>query len=200
MSADKIKPTQIFVMTKAIRTVPKSYPVIVKPNQLEQADARLHSMPSKRDENEIYRVRELVIRLFSGITSMRDKQYSWEEITQWFIQEFPDAPVSPRTLQEYWRSVKAQNDKGKKDSRRSASTRSPTQSLSSQNIAFTISPDSPEIIPKFFTSTLDNSTAEVEPIDPIVDSAPVATPSLVPKSASQGYWSQEELDKHFNQY
>ena len=200
MSADKIKPTQIFVMTKAIRTVPKSYPVIVKPNQLEQADARLHSMPSKRDENEIYRVRELVIRLFSGITSMRDKQYSWEEITQWFIQEFPDAPVSPRTLQEYWRSVKAQNDKDKKRSPRSPSTRSPDRSPSPKTIASTIRQTTPITIPQIITSTLEASTTEPQPVDPIVDSALVETPSLVPKSAFQGYWSQEELDKHFNQY
>ena len=187
-------------MTKAIRTVPKSYPVIVKPNQLEQADARLHSMPSKRDENEIYRVRELVIRLFSGITSMRDKQYSWEEITQWFIQEFPDAPVSPRTLQEYWRSVKAQNDKDKKRTRRSASTRSPDRSPSPKTIASTVSQTTPINIPQIITSTLEAPTTELQPVDAIVDSAPVETPSLVPKSASQGYWSQEELDKHFNQY
>ena len=126
---------------------------------------------------------------------MRDKQYSWEEITQWFIQEFPDAPVSSRTLQEYWRSVKAQNDKDKKGSRRS-----PSRSPSSQTIASTVSPATSITIPQIFTSTLETPTTEPQPVGPIVDLAPVATPSLVPKSASQGYWSQEELDKHFNQY
>ena len=176
----------MFVVTKAIRTVPKSYPVTVKPNQLEQAEARLNSMPSKRGENEIYRVRELVVRFFPGITSMRNNCYSWEEITQWFIQEFPDAPISPRTLQEYWRSVKAQRDTDKKPSRRSSSNPSSTPKKSSPKVISTpISPSKSEKLDVI-------SIPEPQLLDPIVE--PQA------KSVPDGYWSQEEMEGYFNNY
>jgi hypothetical protein len=186
----------MFVVTKAIRTVPKSYPVTVKPNQLEQAEARLHSMPSKRGENEIYRVRELVVRFFPGITSMRNNCYSWEEITQWFIQEFPDAPISPRTLQEYWRSVKAQKDTDKKPPRRSST---PKKSSSKVIASTRSSPKSEKLdviaIPE--PQPLDPIVDPiVDPIDPIVD--PIVEPQ--PTSVPDGHWSQEEMEGYFNHY
>ena len=172
-------------MTKAIRTVPKSYPVTVKPNQLDQAESRLHSMPSKRGEDEIYRVRELVARLFLGITSMRNKCYSWEEITQWFIQEFPDAPISPRTLQEYWRSAKVQKDKAKKPPRRS-----PSPKKSSPKVIASTQSENLEVIP----------IAEPGSLEPIVDSSPEVIPSSPSGSVPDGYWSQEEIEGYFNNY
>ena len=192
MSADQIKLPPMFVVTKAIRTVPKSYPVTVKPNQLEQAEARLHSMPSKRGENEIYRVRELVVRFFPGITSMRNNCYSWEEITQWFIQEFPDAPISPRTLQEYWRSVKVQKDTDKKSPRRSATPKKSSPKV----ISTSISPPKSEKIDVI-------AIPEPQPLDPIVDPIePITDPIVEPEATSvpDGYWSQEEIDGYFNNY
>jgi len=185
----------MFVVTKAIRTVPKSYPVTVKPNQLEQAEARLHSMPSKRGENEIYRVRELVVRFFPGITSMRNNCYSWEEITQWFIQEFPDAPISPRTLQEYWRSVKAQKDTDKKPPRRSSTPKKSSPKV----ITSTLSPAKSEkldviVIPE--PQPLDPIDPIIDPIDPIIDS--IVEPQAI--SVPDGYWSQEEMEGYFNHY
>ena len=165
------------------------------PDELAEVVADFMSMPPKSNQTDT--LLTMVQNLSKGIESMVNNGYTWSEIADRFVELYPDAPVAPGTLRNYWYKLRADGQVSKNPSRRSSSNPSSTPKKSSSKvIASTIS--SPK------SEKLDvTSIPESQPPAPIVDPIePITDPTVEPQATSvpDGYWSQEEIEGYFNNY
>ncbi len=154
------------------------------PDELAEVVADFMSMPPKSNQTDTLLM--MVQNLSKGIESMVNNGYTWSEIADRFVELYPDAPVAPGTLRNYWYKLRADAKVSKNPPRRSSSNPSPSPKKSSPKvIASTISPPKSEKLDVV-------AIPEPQPLDPIVE--PQA------KSVPDGYWSQEEIEGYFNHY
>lgn len=183
---------KIIVVSKVNRNVLHRYTFAAQtPDELAEVVADLMSMPPKSTQTDT--LLAMVQNLFKGIESMVNKGYGWSEIADRFVELYPDAPVAPGTLRNYWYKLRADGQVSKKPSRRSSSNPSSSLKRSSPKvIPPTLSPpksEKLEVIP----------LPEAQPLDSIVDSiGPIIEPQAT--SVPDGYWSQEEMEGYFNNY
>lgn len=166
------------------------------PDELAEVVADFMSMPPKSNQTDT--LLTMVQNLSKGIESMLNNGYTWSEIADRFVELYPDAPVAPGTLRNYWYKLRADGQVSKNPSRRSSSNPSSTPQKSS---------------PKVITSTISSPKSEKldvifipepQPLDPIVDPIvdPIIAPIVEPQAISvpDGHWSQEEMEGYFNHY
>ena len=116
------KSLKIIVVSKVNRNVLHRYTFTAQtPDELAEVVADFMSMPPKSAQTDT--LLTMVQNLFKGIESMVNKGYSWSEIADRFIELYPDAPVAPGTLRNYWYKLRADAQGSKKASHRSASNR-----------------------------------------------------------------------------
>ena len=117
---------------------------------------------------------------------MVNNGYTWSEIADRFVELYPDAPVAPGTLRNYWYKLRADAKVSKNPPRRSSSNPSSTPKKSSPKVIST--PISPPKSEKLDVVAIP----EPQPLDPIVEPKETSVPD--------GYWSQEEMEGYFNHY
>ena len=154
------------------------------PDELAEVVADFMSMPPKSNQTDT--LLTMVQNLSKGIESMLNNGYTWSEIADRFVELYPDAPVAPGTLRNYWYKVKADGKVSKKSPRRSSSNPSSKPKKSSPKVIST------PILPSKSEKLEVVAIPEPQPLDVIVE--PEAT------SVPDGYWSQEEIDGYFNNY
>jgi len=169
------------------------------PDELAEVVADFMSMPPKSNQTDT--LLTMVQNLSKGIESMLNNGYTWSEIADRFVELYPDAPVAPGTLRNYWYKLRADGQVSKNPSRRSSSNPSATpQKSSSKVITSTISSPKSEKLDVI-------AIPEPQPLDPIVDPIvdpidPIIDPIVEPQAISvpDGHWSQEEMEGYFNHY
>ena len=165
------------------------------PDELAEVVADFMSMPPKSNQTDT--LLTMVQNLSKGIESMVNNGYTWSEIADRFVELYPDAPVAPGTLRNYWYKVKADAKVSKKSPRRSSSNPSSSPKKSSPKvIPSTLSPPKSEKLEVIAIPESQPLDSIVDPIEPITD--PIVEPQAT--SVPDGYWSQEEIDGYFNNY
>ena len=161
------------------------------PDELAEVVADFMSMPPKSNQTDT--LLTMVQNLSKGIESMVNNGYTWSEIADRFVELYPDAPVAPGTLRNYWYKLRADGQVSKNPSRRSSSNPSSSSKKSSSKvIASTISSPKSEKLDVI-------AMAKPQPIAPIVDPIePTVEPQAI--SVPDGHWSQEEMEGYFNNY
>ena len=161
------------------------------PDELAEVVADFMSMPPKSNQTDT--LLTMVQNLSKGIESMVNNGYTWSEIADRFVELYPDVPVAPGTLRNYWYKLRADGQVSKNPSRRSSSNPSSTPKKSSSKvIASTLSSPKSEKLDVI-------SIPESQPLAPIVDPIePTVEPQAI--SVPDGHWSQEEMEGYFNHY
>ena len=169
------------------------------PDELAEVVADFMSMPPKSNQTDT--LLTMVQNLSKGIESMVNNGYTWSEIADRFVELYPDAPVAPGTLRNYWYKLRADGQVSKNPSRRSSSNPSSSpKNPSPKVIPSILSPPKSEkldviAIPEPQSLAPIGSTI----VDPIVDPIePTVEPQAI--SVPDGHWSQEEMEGYFNNY
>lgn len=157
------------------------------PDELAEVVADFMSMPPKSNQTDTLLM--MVQNLSKGIESMVNNGYTWSEIADRFVELYPDAPVAPGTLRNYWYKLRADAKVSKNPPRRSSSNPSSSPKKSS---------------PKVIASTISSPKSEKLEVITIAEPQPLESiePIVEPKETSvpDGYWSQEEMEGYFNNY